>query len=509
MSNEKTDSLVTQQRRYDLLRYDKIVGLILLAHLPIVMFLVPIGYGSSGFAVIVGILVGVVLAVSYFFLKGTRLFGMIAAALLMTLSAIMIQAQLGRIEMHFHIFSALALLLIYRHWLPIVTAAGVIAVHHLAFTAMQLNGVMLGDTPLMVFNYDCNWGIAFIHAAFVVFEAGLLIFFSILMRREQNTSYALMAAISQVDSNNNLTLRIAGEESDEVAKAFNAMLNKFTQLISSVASAAANIKSESARAAETANVSQVQIDDQNTQAGQASKAVKQMSDTILDVAQKAHHASAAANDADLKANEGFQLVRQAIKSSEELNHGVSSASDSIRKLETSAMDIGSVVDVIRGISDQTNLLALNAAIEAARAGEHGRGFAVVADEVRSLAQRTQESTAEIQQIIESLQQETKSAVELNTRGQEISVKVSEEINKAGEAIQLIVQSISEINGFNVGIASAAEGQGVVAKSVTQNIVVISEHSDALVAQAKQNLELTTSLNQLAASLDNLASGYQC
>ena len=259
---------------------------------------------------------------------------------------------------------------------------------------------------------------------------------------------------------------------------------------------------------ESSNLAQDEINTQNAQTEQAATAVTEMTQTIQEVASNAQHAAGAASDADIKANEGYQLVRNAIDSTNSLNQGMTSASDSITKLEASAVNIGSVVDVIRGISEQTNLLALNAAIEAARAGEQGRGFAVVADEVRSLAQRTQDSTSEIQSIIEELQTDTKSAVDINTRGQELSNKVSDEINKAGDALQSIVQSVSEITGMNDQIATAAEQQSAVSESITQNIIVISDHSDRIVGHSRHNIELISSLTHLASSLNQLASNFK-
>jgi len=231
----------------------------------------------------------------------------------------MIQAQLGRIEMHFHIVSALPLLLIYRHWLPIVVAALVIAVHHLVFTALQLNEVVIGSMPIMVFNYDCNWGITFLHAAFVVIEAAVLIFYAPMMQREEKTGYAMIAAISQVDSDNNLTLRIPGEESNEVARAFNAMLDKFTGLIRGITSAAGEINSVSTMATESASTSQQEIDAQHSQTEQAATAVTEMSQTIQEVALNAQNATDAATNADANANEGYQLVKNAIDSTVALN----------------------------------------------------------------------------------------------------------------------------------------------------------------------------------------------
>lgn len=509
MSGETLDKFIEEQKKNSLLRYDKIIFIILLAHLPVVMFLVPMGYGTQGFAVTASIITGILAVAAYFTMRGTTAFGVVAAVLFMVFSAIMIQAQLGRIEMHFHIFSALPLLLIYRHWLPIVVAALVIAVHHLVFTALQLNEVVMGSMPIMVFNYDCSWGITFLHAAFVVFEAAILIFYALIMQREEKTGYAMIAATSQVDSDNNLTLRIPGAESNEVARAFNAMLDKFTGLITGITSAAGEINSVSTMATESASTSQQEIDAQHSQTEQAATAVTEMSQTIQEVALNAQNAADAATNADTNANEGYQLVKNAIDSTAALNQGMESASESIKKLEVNALDIGSVVDVIRGISEQTNLLALNAAIEAARAGEQGRGFAVVADEVRSLAQRTQESTSEIQNIIEALQQDTENAVSVISNGQDISRKVSDEINNAGNALQSIVQSVSEINGMNVQIATAAEQQSVVSESIAQNIVTISDHSDRVVSYAKHNIELITSLNHLASSLDEMASSYKC
>ncbi len=508
MSVDVLQQFVKEQKKASLYKYDKIVFMILLAHLPVVMFLIPMGYGTHGFAITAGVMMAILSVVSYMFLRGTMAFSVMAAVLFMLFSAIMIQAQMGRIEMHFHIFGALALLLIYRNWVPVVVAALVIAVHHLIVTALQLNEVVIADVQVTIFNYDCNWGITFLHAAFVVFEAAILIYYSIIMQRDEKAAHSVIAAIEQVDLNNDLSLRMPADDSDAVTKAFNAMMNKFTGLVQDVSNAAGEIKSVSVMTTESVNTSKQEIDAQHSETEQAATAVTEMSQTIQEVARNAQAAADAATLADQQAGEGYQLVGEAIESTRELNEGMDSASESIKKLEVNALDIGSVVDVIRGISEQTNLLALNAAIEAARAGEQGRGFAVVADEVRSLAQRTQESTSEIQNIIEVLQQDTENTVAVITNGQEIAHKVSGEINQAGGALQAIVQSVSEINSMNVQIATAAEEQSAVSESIAQNIVSISDHSDRVVSYSEHNMELITSLSHLASSLDELAASYK-
>ena len=161
---------MTKNRNPDpkLLKYDKLVYLIIMAHLPVVMFVIPIGFETSQFAIYAGIVMGLLVSAGYYLTRGSVAFGMIAGASLMTISAIMIQAQFGRLEMHFHIFGALAILLIYRNWINILIPAAVIAVHHLMFTYLQLEGVTVGAMPIQAFAYNCSWAITFIHAAFVV-----------------------------------------------------------------------------------------------------------------------------------------------------------------------------------------------------------------------------------------------------------------------------------------------------------------------------------------------------
>ena len=176
-------------------RTDRQMLLILLAHIPVVGLLVPMGYGTTTFALIASLLVGGLATAGFFTMRGTRALSSLFAICLMLFSAIMIQAQLGRIEMHFHIFAALALVIIYRDWLPVVVAAGTIAVHHLALTGLQLSGASFGNMALMIFNYDCSWSIAFLHAAFVVFEAAILVFFAIRMGAEQRQSIQIIEII--------------------------------------------------------------------------------------------------------------------------------------------------------------------------------------------------------------------------------------------------------------------------------------------------------------------------
>ena len=223
------DQAMLHAQQQDRLKIDKLMLIIGLAHLPVTMFLAPMGYGTSSFAIVASLIVAAIGIAGYFLLRGTRGFGVLAGAGFMLMSAILIQSQLGRIEMHFHIFVALALMLIYRDWLTIVVPAGVIAVHHLAFTGLQLSGATIGGAPLTLFNYGCSWNIAILHAVFVVLEAAALIYFAVGMRKERDTSLASAATIELVSQTGTYQHRVAAEFHSVTTEALNSMLAQIQQ----------------------------------------------------------------------------------------------------------------------------------------------------------------------------------------------------------------------------------------------------------------------------------------
>ncbi|MEQ8230235.1 MAG: methyl-accepting chemotaxis protein [Gammaproteobacteria bacterium] len=507
-ASSSIEQRIGQLRRESALLADRIVFYLLLAHLPVVMLLVPIGYGTHAFVVGASLVAGLVSVAGYLLLRGTPYFSLLAAALFMMFSAIMIQAQLGRIEMHFHVFAAIPLLLIYRRWLPLLVAAAVIAVHHLLFTALQLNEVALGNMPVIIYNYGCSWPIAFVHAAFVVLETGILAYYAVFMEREERTSLGVMAAVSEFEATRDLAIALPGADRDPVARAVNDLIGRFADLARETGAAARRIDAVAGEVTASAHGLRAHFDDQHSQTEQAATAVTQMSQTIVEVARNAQAAAGATSGANAQAREGSQLVDGVVRSAHALNDRMQTASDSMEKLAASAAQIGSVVDVIRDISEQTNLLALNAAIEAARAGESGRGFAVVADEVRCLAERTKESTAAIQNIIEVLQSDTGNAVTLIDEGRDLTCRVSEEVNRAGEALARIAGAVDEVDEMNTQIATAAEEQGAVSESIAQNIVTISDLSHRVVSAVEDNRALVQSLNDLAKGLEQVVGSYR-
>ena len=238
------------------------------------------------------------------------------------------------------------------------------------------------------------------------------------------------------------------------------------------------------------------------------QAIQSMTLTSQDVSSKAAQAAEAAALAKEEAEKGSRVVNQTVQSIQALASEVENAGTSIHRLEAESINIGSVLDVIRGISAQTNLLALNAAIEAARAGEQGRGFAVVADEVRTLAQRTHESTIEIQSMIETLQSVSRDTVEVMEKGQEKANASVEQAAEAGKSLQEITHAVSGITEMNTLINDQAGSQSSITVEINHNMAIISQ----IAQESKQGSEATAAETQqlanMAAKLQQLVSQFK-
>ena len=247
---------------------------------------------------------------------------------------------------------------------------------------------------------------------------------------------------------------------------------------------------------------------QEQQTLSAATAMNEMSATVEEVAKNANSAANAATDADTEAASGNQIVDNTIDVINTLATEVDKAAEVNGKLESESESIGAVLDVIRGIAEQTNLLALNAAIEAARAGEQGRGFAVVADEVRILAQRTQESTQEIRQMIERLQSGAGEAVQVMIQGRSQAQASVTQASKAGESLTAITKAVSTIATMNTQIARAAKEQSSVANDINMNISSIAKVSDETSSGAQEATRASEELDSIASKLKNLLSSVR-
>ncbi|WP_371106457.1 methyl-accepting chemotaxis protein [Pseudomonas sp. CFII64] len=247
---------------------------------------------------------------------------------------------------------------------------------------------------------------------------------------------------------------------------------------------------------------------QNDEIQQAATAVTQMTSAVEEVARNAVSTSEASRTTSEQASNGRDQARSAVASINSATTEIAASTNMVKELAVQVRDIGKVLDVIRGIAEQTNLLALNAAIEAARAGEQGRGFAVVADEVRALAARTQASTGEIEGMINSVQASADQAVSSMGKSQSLVTDTQSLALATGEALELIAEGISQINDRNLVIATASEEQANVAREVDRNLVNIQDLSTQTAAGAHQTNASTQELSSLAISFNALVSRFR-
>ncbi len=308
-----------------------------------------------------------------------------------------------------------------------------------------------------------------------------------------------------------LTARTNFEPTDEIgvmAQDFDKAAASLQSIIQQVASNAQLLTGHSGDLSQTVDKNTASIQKQREHTEQVATAMNEMTATVVEVARNASQAAGAANDANVQSVEGHQVVSQAVSSINLLANEIDQASAVIKQLESDVGGIGAILEVIRSVSEQTNLLALNAAIEAARAGEHGRGFAVVADEVRTLASRTQASTNEIQTMIEKLQAGAEKAVGAMNASHKMTGESVQLASESGHALEAITQSITIINDMNSQIATAADQQSSVAEEINQSIVMISSISDETVAVANETSASSANLTDLANELSQAVSQFK-
>ena len=308
-----------------------------------------------------------------------------------------------------------------------------------------------------------------------------------------------------------LTVEVKIDSQDEmqyIATDMNMMIEKTNALVSQVISAANQVVLSSDQSGASSEDTRDGVNQQNMELELVATAMNEMSATVHEVANNAASTAEATRNADKEANNGRAVVNQTIQSINTLSSEMQQASSVIKQLEEDTKSIGTVLDVIRGIAEQTNLLALNAAIEAARAGEQGRGFAVVADEVRTLASRTQDSTQEIQAMIEKLQQGSRNAVKVMDEGMEQTEKTVTQAAEAGATLQSITEAVDHITQMNEQIASAAEEQSSVAEEINRNVVNVRDIAENTVSNANQTAQSSTALKNVAAQLQSLVAEFK-
>jgi methyl-accepting chemotaxis protein len=293
----------------------------------------------------------------------------------------------------------------------------------------------------------------------------------------------------------------------DISRSYNAIVRRISMTVHEVTGATNKLAFTTSHLAEVTEKTEKNANKQKSETDQVATAMTEMSSSVDEVAHNATEASVAAQKANDAANNGTNIAGEAKQGIDQLVNNIEGASSVISRLETESVNIGVVLDVIKGIAEQTNLLALNAAIEAARAGEQGRGFAVVADEVRTLASRTQESTQEIETMISQLQQGARDSVSAMSVALDKGKEGSGHVANTLRALEDIQNAVSIINDMNAQIATAAEEQSHVASEINHNIVNISQLADFTTSDAEDSRSTSEQLAQISDQLRQMVGKF--
>jgi len=342
-----------------------------------------------------------------------------------------------------------------------------------------------------------------------IIMALVVLYISRSITRPLNEVVSAMANIASGEGD--LTRSLTSDGDDELAdlaKHFNTFTNKLRTVISQMLQAATALNQSADTLGSVATQSQQDAQQQAMQMEQVATAINEVTYGVQDVAKNAEQASGEVQGAEANAQQGQANIERSLQQVNKLSGTINEAVEVIQSLAQETTQIGGVLEVIRSIAEQTNLLALNAAIEAARAGEQGRGFAVVADEVRLLAQRTQKSTAEIQVMIERLQSNSQAAVNVINESSKASQLTVDQARLAGESLNQISQSLRNLTSLNASIASATLQQAHVVEDINQNVTDAASLAHNTAMAAEQSSSASQHLNQLADELNRLLRQFR-
>lgn len=478
-----------------------------------VAFITSMQHGYYMLGIIGGLVITMISSIAYKTMPGTVMCRVIMATALTGLLVITVQQSNGLGEGHFLFFLGFTILIRYRDILPLLLFVVLTVIHHLSLTYCQSIGLELWGQAITVFSWGSETELGlFAPLIYHVIFAILSLIVSTYYIYEGNKQFVesnLVIGAVEHSAQGDLTTVIDNADVDSLlVDQFNNFLTRLREAFSQINLVTETLSTQASDTSKSTKIRAIQANEQQDEVIKVVTAVTQMATATQEIASNAEQTAQASNETVQTSEVGGKLASTCQQSINELAKHVSKASDIISELDRNSQQISSIVQTIRGIAEQTNLLALNAAIEAARAGEQGRGFAVVADEVRVLSQRTHSSTEEITAMISVLQTSTQSAVQTMEGCHELASTSVSDAEKASQSFTDITLAIKGISDMSTQIATAAEEQTSVTEEINRNTATINEVSALFLDAAEKGIKEASDMQNHAKKMDSLVNHFK-
>ena len=441
--------------RAEMQRMDRYMLILILIHwLPAALF-VPMGYGTHLLGAAGGAILCAVAAIGYRVMRGTRTLRILNGLVLLSFSTLFITQTLGRLEMHFHVFGALAFLIMYRDWRVFPFAVAHIILYHVLGNVFQVAEVTGLGMPVRIFDYGTGWSIVFLHAVFVLFEVAVLLPFAVHMERQFFSHQALMQKLD-----------LQGQkEKDRLERGLASATDSLRGIAQELAESAARLSDRSQNQASAMEEMAAGLEQTAASVAGIGNTTIELDETIVSLAGRTKELTAASRAMDTRVKDAADIVRRTTEGAEESSSTLSVLSGAMQRVRDSSRRMTDIVSIIEDIADKVNLLSLNASIEAARAGDAGRGFSVVAHEISRLADRTAESTKEIRRLIEETGRETAESTNAMDRNNRVFGR--------------LLEGVTSLHSFVADLGQGVERQTRIYSEVADGLERIRERSSRI------------------------------